>query len=68
MKTVDEFFHWLGMCHDTGTPEGVGPVLPGDTLTGYLAGVAEIALTMGPAKYIFTSQQLLLLRLHWLWA
>ena len=50
MKTVDEFFHWLGMCHDTGTPEGVGPVVPGDTLTGRVAGVAEIALTIGPAE------------------
>ncbi len=34
----------------TGTPEGVGPVVPGDTLTGRVAGVAEIALTIGPAE------------------
>jgi fumarylpyruvate hydrolase len=30
----------------TGTPEGVGPVLPGDRLQGSVAGVGEIALTI----------------------
>ncbi len=34
----------------TGTPEGVGPVVPGDQITGRVAGVAEVALTVGPAK------------------
>ncbi|OYU79888.1 MAG: fumarylacetoacetase [Burkholderiales bacterium PBB5] len=33
----------------TGTPEGVGPVLPGDTLSGHIAGVGEISLHVGPA-------------------
>ena len=33
----------------TGTPEGVGAVLPGDRITGHVAGVGEIALTVGPA-------------------
>jgi fumarylpyruvate hydrolase len=33
----------------TGTPEGVGPVKPGDQLTGSIAGVGTIALTLGPA-------------------
>jgi fumarylpyruvate hydrolase len=33
----------------TGTPEGVGAVQPGDRLTGHVAGVGEIALTIGPA-------------------
>ena len=33
----------------TGTPEGVGAVLPGDHITGRVAGVAEVALTVGPA-------------------
>ncbi|HMP12143.1 fumarylacetoacetate hydrolase family protein, partial [Hydrogenophaga sp.] len=31
----------------TGTPEGVGAVLPGDQITGRVEGVAEIALTVG---------------------
>jgi len=33
----------------TGTPEGVGAVLPGDTLTGRVAGVAELSLRIGAA-------------------
>jgi fumarylpyruvate hydrolase len=31
----------------TGTPEGVGPVVIGDKITGRVAGVADIALTIG---------------------
>ncbi|MDQ7747100.1 fumarylacetoacetate hydrolase family protein [Hydrogenophaga pseudoflava] len=31
----------------TGTPEGVGAVVPGDTITGRVEGVAEVALTVG---------------------
>lgn len=31
----------------TGTPEGVGPVKPGDRLEGSIAGVGTIALTIG---------------------
>lgn len=31
----------------TGTPEGVGPVRPGDKITGRVDGVGEIALTVG---------------------
>jgi len=31
----------------TGTPEGVGPVVPGDKITGHVEGVAEVALTIG---------------------
>jgi len=34
----------------TGTPEGVGPVVSGDTITGRIAGVADISLTVGPAN------------------
>jgi fumarylpyruvate hydrolase len=34
----------------TGTPEGVGPVVAGDHITGRVAGVAEVALTVGPAE------------------
>jgi fumarylpyruvate hydrolase len=32
----------------TGTPEGVGPVLPGDVITGTVQGVADISLTVTP--------------------
>lgn len=32
----------------TGTPEGVGPVKPGDKISGTIAGVGTIALTIGP--------------------
>jgi fumarylpyruvate hydrolase len=32
----------------TGTPEGVGPVLPGDRIDGLIAGVGEIVLHVGP--------------------
>jgi len=34
----------------TGTPEGVGPVKSGDALTGTIAGVGTIGLTLGPAE------------------
>ncbi|MCV2352921.1 fumarylacetoacetate hydrolase family protein [Paucibacter sp. B2R-40] len=30
----------------TGTPEGVGPVLPGDLITGQIAGLPDISLTI----------------------
>ncbi len=33
----------------TGTPEGVGPVEPGDRVQGSVAQVGEISLTIGPA-------------------
>ena len=34
----------------TGTPEGVGPVVSGDKITGRVAGVADISLKIGPAE------------------
>jgi len=34
----------------TGTPEGVGAVLPGDQITGRVEGVADVALLVGPAE------------------
>jgi len=34
----------------TGTPEGVGPVQPGDRLDGSIAGVGTIAIGIGPAS------------------
>jgi fumarylpyruvate hydrolase len=33
----------------TGTPEGVGPVKPGDEIAGSIAGVGSIGLSVGPA-------------------
>lgn len=33
----------------TGTPEGVGPVVSGDKITGRVQGVAELSLQIGPA-------------------
>jgi len=34
----------------TGTPEGVGAVVPGDRIDGRVAGVGEIVLHVGPAE------------------
>ena len=34
----------------TGTPEGVGPVVSGDTINGRVKGVTDISLTVGPAN------------------
>jgi len=34
----------------TGTPEGVGPVSPGDALAGTIDGVGTVALTIGPPE------------------
>lgn len=34
----------------TGTPEGVGAVLPGDKITGHVAGVGAIVLNIGAAE------------------
>ena len=34
----------------TGTPEGVGAVVPGDRITGHVAGVGEITLNIGAAE------------------
>jgi fumarylpyruvate hydrolase len=31
----------------TGTPEGVGPVVPGDKITGHIEGLADLSLTIG---------------------
>ena len=34
----------------TGTPEGVGPVQPGDAIEGSVAGVGTVKLVVGPAE------------------
>ncbi len=34
----------------TGTPAGVGPIKPGDVITGGIDGLAPLSLTIGPAE------------------
>ena len=49
--TLSTYYHLQpGDLIYTGTPEGVGAVVPGDKITGRVEGVAEIALTIGPAE------------------
>ena len=48
---LSKFYHLQpGDLIFTGTPEGVGPVLPGDRIDGHVAGVGEIVLNIGPAE------------------
>jgi fumarylpyruvate hydrolase len=48
VANLSEYYHLQpGDLIYTGTPEGVGPVKPGDHLTGRIEGVGEIALTIG---------------------
>ncbi len=48
---LSKFYHLqAGDLIYTGTPEGVGAVVAGDRLTGRVEGVADIALTIGPAQ------------------
>ncbi|WP_066263330.1 fumarylacetoacetate hydrolase family protein [Hydrogenophaga flava] len=45
---LSQFYHLqAGDLIYTGTPEGVGAVVPGDLITGRIEGVAEVALTVG---------------------
>jgi fumarylpyruvate hydrolase len=49
VANLSEYYHLQpGDLIYTGTPEGVGPVQPGDQITGKIDGVGEIALTIGP--------------------
>ena len=51
IEDLSQFYHLqAGDLIYTGTPEGVGPVVAGDVITGRIEGVAEIALTLGPAE------------------
>jgi fumarylpyruvate hydrolase len=47
---LSKFYHLRpGDLIFTGTPEGVGPVLPGDRIDGRVEGVGQISLTVGAA-------------------
>jgi fumarylpyruvate hydrolase len=48
---LSKFYHLQpGDLIFTGTPEGVGPLQPGDRIEGRVEGVGTIALTVGPAE------------------
>ena len=50
LADLSTFYHLApGDLIFTGTPEGVGPVVPGDRIEGRVEGVGEISLTVGPA-------------------
>lgn len=52
--SVDEIIHWLSRFYDlmpgdliyTGTPEGVGPVVPGDVLRGEIDGLESLQVSI----------------------
>ncbi|WP_339706611.1 fumarylacetoacetate hydrolase family protein [uncultured Sphingosinicella sp.] len=53
--SIDEIIHWLSLYFDlmpgdliyTGTPEGVGPVVSGDTLRGTIGGLEALEVKIG---------------------
>ena len=48
---LSKFYHLQpGDLIFTGTPEGVGALVPGDRIEGHVEGVGEIALHVGPAE------------------
>lgn len=48
---LSTFYHLVpGDVIFTGTPEGVGPVVPGDRVQGSIAGLGDISLTVGEAQ------------------
>ncbi len=48
---LSKFYHLLpGDLIFTGTPEGVGPLQPGDRIDGQIKGVGTIVLNVGPAE------------------
>jgi len=51
LADLSKFYHLQpGDLIFTGTPEGVGPVLPGERIAGRIGGVGSIALNIGPAE------------------
>ena len=50
VANLSQFYHLqAGDLIYTGTPEGVGPVVAGDVITGQIEGLANLSLTLGPA-------------------
>ncbi len=48
VANLSQFYHLkAGDLIYTGTPEGVGPVLPGDVITGQIEGLGDLSLTIG---------------------
>ena len=48
---LSRFYHLgAGDIIMTGTPAGVGPVVPGDRIVGAIDGLTSVALTIGPAE------------------
>jgi len=48
---LSQYYHLLpGDLIFTGTPEGVGPVVAGDTIVGTVDGVGSVTLHLGPAE------------------
>jgi fumarylpyruvate hydrolase len=51
LADLSKFYHLLpGDLIFTGTPEGVGPLQPGDRIEGRVEGVGSIVLNVGPAE------------------
>jgi len=51
LADLSKFYHLQpGDLIFTGTPEGVGPVLPGERIDGRIEGVGSIVLHVGPAE------------------
>jgi fumarylpyruvate hydrolase len=51
LADLSQFYHLEpGDLIYTGTPEGVGAVVAGDRITGQVAGVGEVSLTIGAAE------------------
>ena len=51
LADLSKFYHLQpGDLIFTGTPEGVGPVLPGERIDGRIEGVGSIVLQVGPAE------------------
>ena len=51
VANLSRFYHLKpGDLIYTGTPDGVGAVLPGDQIRGEIAGLGAVSLTIGPAE------------------
>jgi len=51
VANLSQFYHLApGDLIYTGTPEGVGPVKPGDVITGVIEGFGELSIAIGDAE------------------